>query len=181
MEIWKEIDGFPLYEVSNLGRVRSWRTYSGRSTAKSPRMLKLSPFQGKKYLRVGVTNSYGKVIHKRVHRLVLEAFIGPCPEGMEGCHNDGDPTNNKLENLRWDTHSNNLFDAIKHGTIINGEDHPKSALTKEQVAKIKAIAAEIKATGKRDMTGKIKKIATELGVSLSCVYAIAENKTWVSA
>lgn len=47
---------------------------------------------------------------------MLTAFVGPCPDGMEGCHNDGDPHNNRLDNLRWDTRANNARDAIRHGT-----------------------------------------------------------------
>lgn len=54
-----------------------------------------------------------------VHRLVLEAFVGPCPEGMEGCHGDGDPTNNSLGNLRWDTATSNQLDKVRHGTHHN--------------------------------------------------------------
>lgn len=51
-----------------------------------------------------------------VHRLVLEAFVGPCPEGQEGCHNNGDVLNCRLTNLRWDTKSSNNLDRVKHGT-----------------------------------------------------------------
>lgn len=51
-----------------------------------------------------------------VHQLVLEAFIGPRPAGMMACHNDGNPANNRVENLRWDTQSSNIFDAIGQGT-----------------------------------------------------------------
>ena len=50
-----------------------------------------------------------------VHRLVLIAFRGEPPVGMEGCHNNGDPADNRLENLRWDSHSGNMLDVIKHG------------------------------------------------------------------
>ena len=52
---------------------------------------------------------------KYIHRLVLEAFVGPCPEGMETCHNNGVRTDNRLENLRWDTSSANNDDIVKHG------------------------------------------------------------------
>lgn len=52
----------------------------------------------------------------RIHRLVLEAFVGPCPAGLEGCHGDGDASNNRLENLRWDTPSENNYDSVRHGT-----------------------------------------------------------------
>ena len=48
------------------------------------------------------------------HLLVLEAHVSPRPVGLEGCHNDGDPTNNVVGNLRWDTHSANLLDIARH-------------------------------------------------------------------
>lgn len=51
-----------------------------------------------------------------VHHLVLEAFVGPMPEGHEGCHRDGDRTNNHLGNLYWGTRAENVRDAIEHGT-----------------------------------------------------------------
>jgi hypothetical protein len=50
-----------------------------------------------------------------VHRLVLEAFVCPCPEGRECCHNDGDPANNALTNLRWNTRKANIEDSRRHG------------------------------------------------------------------
>lgn len=54
---------------------------------------------------------------------MLTAFVGPRPDGMVTCHNDGNPANNNLSNLRWDTQSNNQLDAVKHGT------HPLAAAT----------------------------------------------------
>lgn len=61
-----------------------------------------------------------RVGQRFVHRLVLEAFIGPRPEGMICCHYDGNPQNNKPENLRWDTHYGNAQDAIRHRRIRAG-------------------------------------------------------------
>ncbi len=59
----------------------------------------------------------GKRQEHKVHQLVLETYVGPCPPGMEACHfPDRDPRNNRLENLRWDTRSANQLDAVKHGT-----------------------------------------------------------------
>ena len=52
-----------------------------------------------------------------MHRLVLGAFAGPPPEGMEGCHEDNDKTNNRLDNLRWDTRPGNHSDKARHGTL----------------------------------------------------------------
>ena len=56
----------------------------------------------------------GKVCTRTVHVLVLLAFIGPCPEGMEGCHYpDTNKANNRLSNLRWDTHAENMKDKYR--------------------------------------------------------------------
>jgi HNH endonuclease len=57
-----------------------------------------------------------KLTTRTVHTLVLQAFVGPCPAGMEACHYDGDKANNKLGNLRWDTKRANELDAIRHRT-----------------------------------------------------------------
>lgn len=54
-----------------------------------------------------------------IHRLVLAAFVGAPPEGLIGCHNDGNKLNNHVSNLRWDTYSSNMLDAVKHGTRGN--------------------------------------------------------------
>ena len=54
-----------------------------------------------------------------VHRLVLEAFVGPRPEGMVARHLNGDPGDNRLENLAWGTQSENNYDKVRHGTHHN--------------------------------------------------------------
>jgi hypothetical protein len=69
-------------------------------------------------------------------------FRGPCPPGMEACHNNGDPTDNRLCNLRWDTHANNEADKIRHGTYfirarLKGERNGNSKLTEEEVRLIR--------------------------------------------
>jgi len=66
------------------------------------------------YCRVELYDK-GKLTRYKLHRLVLLTFVGPCPEGMEACHNDGLKTNNRLSNLRWDTHRNNIQDALDSG------------------------------------------------------------------
>lgn len=66
--------------------------------------------------RVVSLSKNGRVIAARIAPLVLAAFVGPCPDGMEGCHNDGDCTNDLLSNLRWDTRSANNLDAVRHHT-----------------------------------------------------------------
>lgn len=139
-EVWKDI---PItngsHEVSSLGRVRSKNGFckGGRGCIRQVKGKTLKPWKLKKtgYLQVDL----GKGCRKLVHRLVLEAFVGPCPEGMECCHNDGDRTNNKLTNLRWDTPRNNQLDRKHQGTWIEGERHHNAKLTEEQVKEIRKL------------------------------------------
>lgn len=87
----------------------------GTSTMKvSGRQLKVF-IDDKGYPRTGLSRA-GKSKLVLVHRLILLAFVGPCPPGMEGCHEDGDPLNCTLANLRWDTPKANKADSIRHGT-----------------------------------------------------------------
>lgn len=100
------------YEVGSTGSIRriapSWGTV--------PRLIK--PAADKDgYLRY-VLSVKNQRIQISAHKAVLEAFVGPCPDGMEACHDDGDPSNNRIENLRWDTHQSNLHDKYRHGTIF---------------------------------------------------------------
>ena len=103
-EIWKPVKGYGgLYEVSDLGNVRSLdrvvetsngqvREYRGKELAKNP--------DKNGYLRARLARK-GKQSIFFIHRLVLEAFVGECPEGMKTRHLDGDPANNRLSNLKW--------------------------------------------------------------------------------
>ncbi|MCG7596363.1 NUMOD4 motif-containing HNH endonuclease [Mycobacterium sp. PSTR-4-N] len=118
-EIWAPIAGFVgSYEVSTIGRVRSLdrviRDSAGRNCFRKGRVLKPSRAgaPGKDYPSVAL----GKGNHRTIHRLVLETFVGPCPDGTEACHNNGDRFDNRLDNLRWDTPSNNNRDKRSHGT-----------------------------------------------------------------
>lgn len=120
-ESWRPVVGFEgLYEVSDCGRIRSLdRTVNRngvlcliRGTLRASRL----DAEGRPKLEL---YRDGTVTTARVHRLVLNAFVGARPDGMEGCHNDGDPTNNHLSNLRWDTQSENQRDSVRHGTHVN--------------------------------------------------------------
>jgi HNH endonuclease/NUMOD4 motif len=116
VELWRDVPGQEgEYRVSNLGRLRSLP----RTIVTKRRVVK--PFKG------GLCNykphkSLGYVFTKigLMHRLVLEAFVGPCPRGMQCCHKDGNRANNKLENLRWDTQKKNEQDKKCHGTYGKG-------------------------------------------------------------
>lgn len=99
--------------------------------------------------------------------MVLETFVGPCSKGMEGCHNDGNPGNNFIGNLRWDTHKNNENDKIEHGTILSGPKHYLSKFNNDQIVKIRRLAE------KEGMSQR--KIAKIYGVSPTTIYKIINN------
>jgi hypothetical protein len=69
----------------------------------------------------------------KVARLVLLAFVGPCPDGMECCHTNGNRTDNRLTNLRWDTPKANAADKRAHGTHPEGEGNGNHKLTEQDV------------------------------------------------
>ena len=137
-EEWRPVDGYGYkYEVSNQGRVRSVAREVRRPNRGTYRVAEriLKPrraHHGHQYVTLfGDTKKDRR--HFGVHRLVLAAFVGPCPEGMEACHNDGDPSNNQVSNLRWDTRSANMLDKVRHGNHWNvnkthcPQGHPYSA------------------------------------------------------
>lgn len=117
-EHWVSVVGYEgYYEVSDQGRVRSVdRVIEWQGTTKrlEGRILKGTIKQKKGHREVRLSLG-GKTRAFTVHKLVLEAFVGPRPEGMEGCHGNGVPDDNRLENLRWDTKSSNNFDRVQHG------------------------------------------------------------------
>ncbi len=115
IERWKWIAGYEhRYEVSDKGSVRSL-------LGKSPRILK--PGIAHKYAHVTLSGAAHDKMLFRVHRLVLAAFVGPCPLGMQCAHLDGNPSNNSVDNLRWVTPKENASHKIAHGTVrgyVNG-------------------------------------------------------------
>ena len=107
IEKWKPVVGYEgHYEVSDQGRVRSLKK-------KTPHVLKPGN-NHKGYAQVDLCKD-GHRWHRAVHLLVLEAFIGPRPDGMVACHYDDDPQNNHIDNLRWDTISANIQDCVRNG------------------------------------------------------------------
>lgn len=127
----KEILGFEGYAIDTDGNV--WSRKNGRwGLREKYKKLKPGTINPGGHLVV-VLHKNNKAYTKYVHRLILETFISPCPEGKESCHNDGDPKNNNLQNLRWDTPSGNRKDQFKHGTSVKGETHGNAKLNELQV------------------------------------------------
>lgn len=118
-EIWKDIPGYEKrYQVSNQGRVRSLRDSHGNLRTE-PLIRKLVPHNDGTGRLTVKFSSPSKLYF--VHTLVLTVFVGPRPEGREACHFDDDPANNRLGNLRWDTHVNNCVDRRRNGGNTDGE------------------------------------------------------------
>ena len=118
-EEWRPVVGWEdLYEVSDQGRVRSSdRTVhckNGRTRRYKGRLLKPQK-SGGGYLQVALCRG-DKPRRSYIHRLVLAAFAGPCPDGMETRHLNGNPADNRLANLQYGTRSENNLDRVKHGT-----------------------------------------------------------------
>lgn len=122
-ETWRPIPGWEhLYEVSDLGRVRSFaRVYvraDGKPDRKPERIMRISAGKARRtgpgYGSV-MLQGEGRKVREYVHRLVLIAFVGPAPAGMETLHRNGVPTDCRLVNLHWGTHFENGQDIVRHG------------------------------------------------------------------
>lgn len=159
MKVWKPIPGYEgLYDVSSDGDVFSFKT--------------------SKLLKAGIGSAgypqvdlclQGKRRTYAIHQLVAAAFIGGRPEGMVVCHNDGDKTNNRPENLRIDSQTENNRDKIAHGTIAAGERNSKAKLTADAVIEVRRLAA----------SGiSHRAIASKFGVSRPAISYIVRGDTW---
>lgn len=175
------------YEVSSLGRVRSVARVVSREWARRgrPHKMRVGGNLMRGHVRVGrsgrpvavmvtLRDCFGKPHCVRLHRMVLEAFVGPCPEGMECCHNNGNPVDNRLSNLRWDTHAANHEDMREHGTesappLHLGEKHPNSKLNF-------AAVREIRGTPK--YRGMAAHFSRKFGISDTHVIRIWRGEGW---
>ena len=174
MTIWKSIPNNSGYEVSDHGQIRSvdrWieqRNGRGGSYKRFLRgkLLKWSYNKVHHYYGVTVTDDDNRHYGLRVAHAVLLTFVGERPEGLEACHNDGDPANNAVDNLRWDTRANNAADTIRHGTSTRGERHPMNVLLASEVLKI------------RRSTRTNAELAARYGVGERHIYKIRKRETW---
>ena len=168
IEEWREIPNFEDYDVSNFGRVRLTRISPLRPRMQKAGYLLRQKIDKDGYPCVGLIWDK-KINHFRVHRLVLTVFVGPCPDGMMGCHNDGQVSNNRLTNLRWDTAQNNKLDSVKHGTYTHGTNNYLSKLTDQSIAEIYRL---------RGLGMTQVKIAKAVGSSQTNVSWILSGKGW---
>lgn len=171
IELWRPIRGYEgLYEVSDKGQVRSLTT-RGRgvlSLRKAPKILK-PDFNQNGYPRIALSKD--RLIRKHfIHRLVLEAFVGPKPHRLEACHFNGVRDDNRSDNLGWVTRKENCSHREKHGTNGYGESNSYSKLTNEQAVEVYERAHN----GKEPLSS----IAEKYSITHSTVSYIKSGKTW---
>lgn len=171
-ESWLPVVGLEgLYEVSDHGRVRSLdriihkRYKNGkRANLLKGKLLSLIPKDngsGQTYLTVNIGSRL-----RYVHRLVLEAFAGPCGTRMETRHLDGNPLNNHLTNLKWGTVQENTEDRGNHGNFTYGERNGQAKLTNADVISIRQSQLS-----RRDLAAKYN-------VSSTCILKIQLRHRW---
>lgn len=160
-EEWRVVAVNPHYEVSNDGRVRRC---TGRTAGRA-----VKPFMLFGYLKVSL-NDRGRSRKHFVHRLVIEAFVGPAPSARHRtAHCDGNPLNNVPSNLRWATQRENIHDKWKHGTMVCGE----------RVRTAKLEPAEVQEMRRRRASGEtMSSLASAFGVSLPQVKNVCYFKHW---
>jgi hypothetical protein len=163
-ENWRPVPAHPGYEVSDLGRVRSYRNRQGHPT-RTPRLLSPGQVRGYRHIKLGRSHQ------TKVHILVLEAFVGPRPDGMVCRHLDGNPMNNRLSNLRWGTPEENYADRHLHGTHNTGSRNGRALVDEEAAAAIRQRTA----AGEKHAA-----VAEAFGVKRGVVAHISAGRTWKS-
>ncbi len=155
VEVWRPIPGYNgLYDVSNLGRVRSF--HYNKTHYLQPKHRRPEVALCKK----------GSVKYHRIHRLVLLAFISPRPNGMEGRHLDDVQSNNCLYNLQYGTKADNYADRSRNGTDNAGERNGNARLTVKAVQLI------------RLSTESASVLAQQYHVTINCIDSIKNRRSW---
>lgn len=136
VERWLPVVGYEgYYEVSDQGRVRSVdRIVTFRTGARRRYAARIvTGWRDSSGRRTVYLSRAGSTVPHRVYVLVLMMFVGLPPVGMEGCHENGDPSDDRRINLRWDTHGANMRDRTLHGTdpMRNRTHCPKGHLLQE--------------------------------------------------
>lgn len=171
-EIWLPATGFDGYEVSSLGRVRTWRPTGPKRPWRSTPHIMAVLIRNDGYASCKMVGENGLKTVK-VHAVVARAFHGDPAQGQECRHRNGIRSDNRSDNLLWGTHKENMCDTIVHGTTagrkFRGSGHASAKLGENDVR-------DIRMRHTRGETGR--SIGRAFGVTAECVYAIVKRKTW---
>lgn len=162
-----DILDFPGYRVGEDGSVWSNRVFAKRQPPEGS-WHQLKPVLRRGYARVSLRRD-GKHHWRSVHSIVLESFIGPCPNGYECCHGPGGRLDNHLANLRWDSRLENGRDQLRHGTAAIGEKKHDAKLSARDIPVIREM---LKSGHSR------RNIAQVFSVSHAVINGIAWGKLW---
>jgi len=156
IEIWKPIKGFEKsYQISSFGRIKSNTRFVVHSMRhdktfirlRKSRMIKFGTHEFG-YPQVTLQQE-GRILYSSVHRLVLENFVGPKPKGYQCSHLDGNPKNNNIDNLKWESPSDNNKRKKDHKTWQGGSKNGNAKLCEESVRNIKLLRLNEKLTHKQ--------------------------------
>lgn len=174
---YRIVPGHPTYRVGTDGSVWTCRKKGRKVSSKhefedaiNRTWVLLKPYKDVGGYVIVTMQTNGKPRAYKAHRLVLMTFVGPCPEGEEGCHNNGIRDDNRLSNLRWDTRRSNSADRVKHGTDNRGEKNALNKLTEQDVITMR----EKYSTGLISLAG----LAAEYRVTRSAVFHVVSRRTW---
>ncbi len=180
IEYWRDLPGYEgFYRVSSFGRILSMaRTVShnkgrGKRNFKKDKLMKATLSVSRLGYRRYTLNLRGKGRREGITpaSAVLTAFVGPRPENMDACHApDPDTSNNRLENLRWDTRKGNSADQEMHGTKLYGQSQNSTKLTDQKVSEIR----QKYAAGGRSM----QSLCDEYGITLGTIHPLIRRRTW---
>lgn len=167
-EEWRTVPGFEKYKVSSLGRIET--THSKRIEYSPPRILNQRKPGPNGYILYALSGDHG-ISSRTLHSIVLESFVGPCPEGMEACHENGIRCDCRLVNLRWDTRKANHQDSVRHGT------HNTSGLELGRKPRLfKYTAAQLQWVLDNQASYSKRELSTQSGVHLSTVKRVLQGR-----
>ena len=171
-EIWKLVNACSGYAVSNYGKCKSLSRVLPNGTNLKGRILK--PIEDRDgYLRYGLSRRPNGVLIKSAHRLVVEAFIGSIPDGLQVNHIDGNKKNNFIGNLEICTLEQNVQHAHRTGLISNYARGVRSASAKLTEADVLEIRERYDAGNERQQD-----IAEDYGIQRESVSKIGLRKRW---
>jgi hypothetical protein len=164
----KHCPSFRGYAAGEDGAIYSChRTNAGIGSTWKRRKTAIIKVRGAEYEQIGIRVN-GRPFVTGVHRLVLDAFYGPCPDGHECRHLNGNSLDNRACNLRWGTRQQNSDDKRRHGTMQAGSRNGQAKLTE----------ADVEAIRVSRQTTTLLALAIQYGVSRSQIKRIVYGKSW---